>query len=406
MWSVAVTSAIISTLLCGMPAEAAPRACYPDTATRTWKQWVSSPSYGIFPVSSNEAAWQMLHVGGLRAHNDLTKKYGTTTRAWGAAPSGFATEKDSRYTVNRWDPIGYVDFLYDLQQERLVSPALTAEVLGYAEKAPQRGSVTVANALVAKIPGGPYPQKHGWIPATGQYGRQTDGTHNGSAIFTGGDGRIYALAIGIRDNNSYTAINYMANTSRDIYDKVSSGASLASIQRTVTAEGRGSRSTIDDIVIGLRLIETGEKATYDGLRSGDGPLHRASVAKWMWVVGALELHGGKGCGPTGAPQATNTDDTPEFVFYRGDAATVAGSTRFVYKNFDLFSSGTLGESLNVGQHSSDWTQIVADSFSGDGKARSCVELNSPVGTRSTSSDLTEQLGRLPGEGLTRRTGIR
>lgn len=340
MWSAAVTSAIVSTLLCVVPAEAAPRACYPDTATGTWKQWVSSPSYGIFPVSSNEAAWQMLHVGGLRAHNDLTKKYGTTTRAWNAAPSGFSTERDSRYTVNRWDPIGYVDFLYDLQQEKLISSALTAEVLGYAEKAPQRGSVTVANALVAKIPGGPYPQKHGWIPANGQYGRQTDGTHNGSAIFTAGDGRKYALAIGIRDNNSYTAINYMANASRAIYDKVNSGASLASIQRTVTAQGRDSRPTIDDIVIGLRMIESGEKATYDGLRSGDGPLHRASVAKWMWVVGALQLHDGRGCGPVTNIDDGSPDDTYELIFYRGDGETVNGSTtQPQFMNYDLASAG-------------------------------------------------------------------
>lgn len=293
-----MTSAIVSALLLTTPAEAAPRACYPDTATKTWKQWASSSSYGVFPVSSNPAAWQMLNVGGLAAHNDRTKKYGTTTKAWGEGPAGFSTERDSRYTVNRWDPMKYVDFLYDLQQEKLVSPALTSEVLGYAKKAPQAGKVTDANALVAKVPGGPYPQKHGWIPATGQYGRQTDGTHNGTAIFTAKDGRVYALAIGIRDNNSTTAINYMAATSRDIYTKVSSGASLASIQRTITEEGRGSRSSIDDIVIGLRLMGTGEKATYDGLRSGDGPLHRASVVKWMWVVGALQQHNGRGCGPT------------------------------------------------------------------------------------------------------------
>lgn len=367
MWSAAVASVIVSTLLCVAPSEAAPAACYPDTATRTWKQWVSSPSYGIFPVSSNEAAWQMLHVGGLRAHNDLTKKYGTTTRGWGAAPAGSSAETDSRYTVNRWDPIGYVDFLYDLQQETLLSPALTDEVLGYAEKAPQRGSVGYANALVAKVPGGPYPQKHGWIPANGQYGRQTDGTHNGSAIFTARDGRKYALAIGIRDNSSYTAINYMANASRDIYDKVSSGASLASIQRTVTAEGRESRSTIDDIVIGLRMIGTGEKATYDGLRSGDGPLHRASVAKWMWVVGALQLHGGRGCGPVNIDDG-GPDDTDEMVFYRGGGATVPGSsTTSLFLNYDMSSNARLGKNLHTGEYSADWTQIVPGSFSGDGK---------------------------------------
>lgn len=363
-----VTSAIFSTLLAAAPSQAAPSACYPDTATRTWKQWVSSPSYGIFPVSSNAAAWQMLHVGGLPAHNDLTKKYGSATRSWGLAPSGYSTERDSRYTMNRWDPKGYVDFLYDLQQEKLISPALTDEVLGYAEKAPQKGSVGYANALVAKIPGGPYPQKHGWIPATGQYGRQTDGTHNGSAIFTAGDGRIYALAIGIRDNNSYTAINYMANASRAIYDKVSSGASLTSIQSTVTAEGRGSRSSIDDIVIGLKMMDTGQKAAYDGLRSGDGPLHRASVDKWMWVVGSLQLHDGRGCGPLTDADDGSPDDTDEFIFYRGDGETVSGSTtKSQFTSYDLASAGTLRERLHLGQYSADWTQIVPGSFSRDGK---------------------------------------
>jgi len=320
-----LTSSVVATLLGVLPAEAAPQACYPDTATRSWKQWVSS-SYGIFPASSNAGAWQMLHVGGLPAHNDLTRKYGTTTTSWGESPSGYGTEKDRRYTVNRWDPVGYVDFLYDLRQGTLISTALTDEVLEYAKQAPQKGTVGDSNALVAKIPGGPYPQKHGWIPANGQYGKQTDGTHNGSAIFTAADGREYALAIGIRDNNSYTAINYMANASRSIYDTVSSGASLSSIQRTVTAQGRGSRSTIDDIVIGLRMIESGERASYDGLRSGDGPLHRASVAKWMWVVGALQLHGGTGCGPTEKTGPSAADDTDELLSYRADEARLPAST--------------------------------------------------------------------------------
>lgn len=310
----------------------------------------------------------MLHVGGLPAHNDLTKKYGTTTRSWGVSPPGYGAERDRRYTVNRWDPMGYVDFLYDLQQEKLISPALTDEVLGYAKKAPQRGRVGYSNALVAKIPGGPYPQKHGWIPANGQYGRQTDGTQNGSAIFTAADGRKYALAIGIRDNNSYTAINYMANASRHIYDKVSSGASLSSIQRTVTAQGRGSRSTIDDIVIGLRMIESGEKASYDGLRSGDGPLHRASVAKWMWVVGALQLHGGRGCGPTGETGPLDADDTDdvrdaadEVMFYRQSDGR--------YLDYNFSAGGTIVDRFRSGSYSAGWTEITMADFSGDVSGR-------------------------------------
>ncbi len=117
----------------------------------------------------------MLHVGGLPAHNDLSAKYVTATRSWSgstAATSGANAESDSRYTVNYWDPVGYVDFLYDLQRDRLLSPALTDEVLSYAKLSPQSGTVEYANALVAKIPGGPYPQKHGWIPRRGPMGRK------------------------------------------------------------------------------------------------------------------------------------------------------------------------------------------------------------------------------------------